>query len=155
MYLFKLLLIFSGISFSLLILLISNALFIHSSNKISTNLHTELISIQDSIDEDDKQIHKLTIQIENGGMYNQGNLQQNVNDLITVRNNKVDEFKKLYEEYFLFEKESIELTPIVLLILSNLKSNDSFFTKIYPSNKGDFVVLILSNTFFILYVNGM
>ena len=51
---------------------------------------------------------------------------------------------------FLFEKEIIELTPIVLLILSNLEFDKSIFTKIYPSNNGDFIVLILLNIFLIL-----
>ena len=102
--------IISGISFSLIIVLISNNLLIQGTDKISNNLHTELISIQDSIDQDDKKIHKLTIQIESGTGYSQGNLEQRVNELIALRNNKVDEFKKLYEEYFLFEKEKEVLT---------------------------------------------
>ena len=105
----------SALSFSLLIILIFNNLFIQGISKISTNLHTELISIQDSIDQDDKQIHKLTIQIESGGVYNQGNLEQAVNNLIISRNNKVDEFKVLYDKYVLFEKEKKSLSFTDLL----------------------------------------
>jgi hypothetical protein len=101
----------SAISFALLIILITNTVLIQSSNKISNQIHTDLIDIQEAIDQDDKDIYQLTNQIENSNL----NSQQKVNDLINKRNNKVDDFQKLYKEYVLFEKNKDSLTFFDLL----------------------------------------
>ena len=107
--------IFSGLSFCFIVVLISNSLFIESDDKISTRLHTKLIDMQDSIDKDDKNIYQLTNDIEEGSMYDQTNIQLKANDIINRRNDKVDVFKSLYEEYFLFEKEKNQLSFFQLL----------------------------------------
>ena len=75
--------IISGISFALLIILITNTVLIQSSTKLSTQIHIDLITIQESIDEDDKEIYQLTNQIENSNLKSQ----QKINDLINTRNN--------------------------------------------------------------------
>ena len=107
--------IISGLSFCFIVILISNTLFIHGNDKISTNLHTELIDIQDSIDADDKKIYQLTSEIEQGHLYDQTDLQEQTNNIINTRNEKVDVFKSLYEQYFLFEKEKNNLSFFQLL----------------------------------------
>tara|TARA_S200000501_G_scaffold127956_1_gene120900 strand:+ start:851 stop:4216 length:3366 start_codon:yes stop_codon:yes gene_type:complete len=107
---------FSAISFCFISFLIANSLLIKSPSQLSDNLHIKLIDIQNQIDLYDKEIYKLTNQIENNrNSLNQQGLKDKVNTLITTRNNQVDEFKYLYDDYISFEKLKNNISFVNLL----------------------------------------
>ena len=66
-------------------------------------------------DQDDKKIYEMTVKLESNDSYDQIDMQQQVNVLINNRNNKVDLFKGLYEEYLLFDNEKHNLSFVKLL----------------------------------------
>tara|TARA_Y100000590_G_scaffold367627_1_gene427791 strand:- start:958 stop:4323 length:3366 start_codon:yes stop_codon:yes gene_type:complete len=107
--------ILSSLSVGFILLLMLNPLFIKGTSQIETNLHSQIINLQESIDADDKKIYLMTMEIESNQTYNQLEMQQEVNDLINIRNNKVDDFKASYEKYLRFESQKNNLSFINLL----------------------------------------
>ena len=106
----------SALSFCLMSFLIANSLLIKSPSQLSDNIHIELIDIQNKIDLHDKEIYKLTNKIDNNtGGINQQGLRDKVNSIIVTRNNEVDKFKYLYDDYVVFEKIKNNLSFIELL----------------------------------------
>ena len=129
----------SSIAFFLVSFLIANSLLIKSSSELSDSIHVKLIDIQNQIDSYDKEIYKLTNQIDNNlGSINQQGLKDRVNSIIVTRNNQVDEFKNLYDDYVKFEKT---------------KNNLSFFELIqWQSNLSILlIILILISISYIFY----
>ena len=107
---------FSALSFCFMLFLIANSLLIKSPSQLSDNIHIELIDIQNQIDLYDKEIYKLTNQIDNStGTINKQGLRDRVNSIIVTRNNQVDEFKYLYDDYIAFEKIKSNLSFLNLL----------------------------------------
>ena len=106
----------SALSFCLMSFLIANSLLIKSPSQLSDNIHIELIDIQNKIDLYDKEIYQLTNKIDNNpGTINQQGLRDKVNSIIVTRNNEVDKFKYLYDDYIVFEKIKNNLSFIDLL----------------------------------------
>ena len=106
----------SALSFCLMSFLIANSLLIKSPSQLSDNIHIELIDIQNKIDLYDKEIYQLTNKIDNNpGTINQQGLRDKVNSIIVTRNNEVDKFKYLYDDYIIFEKIKNNLSFIDLL----------------------------------------
>tara|TARA_Y100001970_G_scaffold179896_1_gene219033 strand:- start:12544 stop:15909 length:3366 start_codon:yes stop_codon:yes gene_type:complete len=104
-----------SVSIGFILLLILNPLFIKGTSQIETSIHNQIIDLQQSIDNDDKKIYQMTLEIESNNSINQIELQQKVNTLINNRNDKVDIFKNLYEQYFEFDNQKNSLTFIDLL----------------------------------------
>jgi len=130
---------FSALSFCFMLFLISNSLLIKSPSQLSDNIHIELIDIQNQIDLYDKEIYKLTNQIDNSpGTINKQGLRDRVNSIIVTRNNQVDEFKYLYDDYIAFEK---------------IKSNLSFFNllKWQPRTSLFLITLLIMLICFLFY----
>ena len=128
----------SAFSFCLISFLIANSLLIKSPSQLSDNLHMKLIDIQNEIDLYDKEIYKLTNQIENSSIVNPVGLKEKINSIIVTRNNQVDQFKYLYDDYLAFEK---------------IKNNLSFFNllKWQPRISLFLILLMLLSICFIFY----
>ena len=103
-------------------LLILNPLFIKGVSQIEINLLDKIINIQSSIDEDDRKIHQMTMEIQSNNSFNQIEMQQQVNDLIEIRNKKVDVFKELYDDYLLLDNEKKEMSFFQLIRWQSLIS---------------------------------
>ena len=130
--------IISALSFCFVSFLIANSFFIKSPSQLSDNIHMGLIDIQNQIDIYDKEIYKLTNQIENSRTIIQEGLKDRVNSIIVTRNNQVDQFKYLYDDYVDFEK---------------IKNNLSFFDllKWQPKSSLFLIILLIVSIFFLFY----
>ena len=100
----------SVLSSLVIVLLISSTLFINNGDQISLHRQNQIIKIQEQIDNYDKEIY-----LEQEKMYQDNNLQGNINDKINKRNLLVDDFRSLYEDYFNFEEIKNNLTFIELI----------------------------------------
>ena len=114
--------VLSSISIGFIMLLILNPLFIKGVKQIEINLHDQIIDVQGSIDEDDRKIHQMTMEIQSNNSFNQIEMQQQVNDLIEIRNKKVDVFKELYDDYLLLDNEKKEMSFFQLIRWQSLIS---------------------------------
>ena len=168
--------ILSSISIGFISLLILNPVFLKSPNQISENLHSNIINIQESIDKDDKEIYTITMQLESRELYNQIELQQKANELINSRNNKVDDFKNLYDKYLLFEKNKNNLSffdlikfqstfnimimiSLITLIILGLYSSFNKYNKITKPIiqfifSGTLLILIGYSTYVLIFVRA-
>ena len=105
----------SSISIFFVVILIINSFLIMDANQISLSKQTVLIDKQELIDQYDKEIYKLNNSISPDQLYHDRNLQRDINAKIESRNNFVDEFRILYEDYFNFEKNKDNLNFLGLL----------------------------------------
>ena len=99
----------------MLFFLIFNSILIKDSNQISLYKQNKLINTQDQIDKYDKQIFKLNSSVTQEQLYTDKTLQNNINQIINKRNDLVDDFRILYEDYFNFEKKKNKLSFFQLL----------------------------------------
>ena len=105
----------SGLSFLLILFLILNSLFIKGSDAVSMYKQNQIIEIQNQIDIYDKEIYQLNNSANSNQLMQDLNLQNKINSKITIRNNLVDEFRILYDDYFSFEKIKDKISFLKLI----------------------------------------
>ena len=106
----------SGLSITLISIVLLNTLFIQTAESISYSKYDDLINMQAKIDQADKEIYNLNKSLQKTDQYQMYDTKQKINDKINNRNLIVEDYKLVYNDYLEFEENKKQLSFFELFL---------------------------------------
>ena len=106
----------SGLSITVISILLLNSFFINSIEDISYKKYDDLVNMQTKIDDADKEIYKLNNSLQTADQYQSYDIKQKINNNINQRNLIVENYKSVYDDYLEFEESKNQMSFFQLIL---------------------------------------